>query len=109
MHGVIIVALCTFPVIVLVALKVVPLLILDRLFLFGRGELLSKAAETMIVLPWDIFPLLYCWYLVPESLLRYRSNRLCFSSLWLVQTPWQDTKDHLAFLLLVGVSCEERT
>lgn len=101
--------LCTFPGTALVAPKVVPVLILDRLFLFGRSELLSKAAEIMVILPWDPFHLLYCWWLVPESLLSYRSNRLCFSSLWLVQAPWQDTKDHPAFLLLAGVSCEERT
>lgn len=54
------VALYSFPGIVLVTPKTVPALILDRLFLFGCGELLSKAAEIIFVLSWDIFNLLYC-------------------------------------------------
>lgn len=49
------VALYTFLGTVLVASRVMPVLILKELFLFTLGELLSKAVEIMVVLPYAGF------------------------------------------------------
>ena len=64
MHGVT-VALYTFLGTVLVASRVVLVLILKELFLFALGELLSKAVDITVVLPYaflnqSCFHLLYC-------------------------------------------------